>query len=176
MTVLKTRESAPALSIPTLSGDWNLADQSPENFTMIVFYRGLHCPLCQKYLAELDASLNQFTEAGVNVIAISSDNKERTEQTVEAAKLENVIMGYDLSVEQAQAWGLHRSAGRGLTSIGIEEPAEFSEPGLFLVKPDGTLYWSNISTMPFARPNFKEILGAIKFVLANDYPARGELV
>ncbi|MFT7491666.1 MAG: hypothetical protein ACI80S_001259, partial [Pseudohongiellaceae bacterium] len=37
------------------------------------------------------------------------------------------------------------------------------------------LYWSNVSTMPFARPNFTEILGAVKFVVANNYPARGEL-
>jgi len=176
MTVLKTRQVAPKLSVPTLNGSWSLENQNPEHFTMIVFYRGLHCPLCQKYLAELDANLEQFTEAGVSVIAISSDNQNRTELTVESAKINNLEMGYDLTVEQAQQWGLHRSAGRGKTSIGIEEPDEFSEPGLFLVKPDGTLYWSNISTMPFARPNFKEILGAIKFVLANDYPARGELV
>jgi len=28
--------------------------------------------------------------------------------------------------------------------------------------------------MPFARPHFDEILGAIDFVVKNDYPARGE--
>jgi len=30
--------------------------------------------------------------------------------------------------------------------------------------------------MPFARPHFKEILGAIDFVLKNNYPSRGELI
>ena len=85
-------------------------------------------------------------------------------------------MGYGLTVEQSQAWGLHRSAGRGLTSIGIEEPTEFTEPGLYLVRPDGTLYWSNINTMPFARPHFKEVLGAIEFAITKNYPARGELI
>jgi len=42
------------------------------------------------------------------------------------------------------------------------------------VKPDGTLYWSNISTMPFARPHFPEIAQAIDFVVSKSYPARGE--
>lgn len=28
--------------------------------------------------------------------------------------------------------------------------------------------------MPFGRPSFRETLGAIDFVLKNDYPARGE--
>ena len=80
-----------------------------------------------------------------------------------------------VSTEQARDWGLHRSAGRGLTSIGIEEPAEFSEPGMFIIKPDNTLYWSQVQTMPFARPHFREIIGALKFAMEKDYPARGEL-
>jgi peroxiredoxin len=176
MNVLKTRHPAPELSVDTLKGSWNLADQKPDNFTMIVFYRGLHCPLCLKYLTELESSLQDFADAGVNVIAISSDEQDRAQQTAERSKLANLELGYGLTVESAQAWGLHRSAGRGKTSIGIEEPTEFSEPGLFLIKPEKTLYWSNISTMPFARPNFTEILGAVKFVVANNYPARGELV
>jgi hypothetical protein len=28
--------------------------------------------------------------------------------------------------------------------------------------------------MPFARPSFQELLAAIDFAIANDYPARGE--
>ena len=58
----------------------------------------------------------------------------------------------------------------------MEEPPLFSEPGLFLVRPDGTLYFGSVQTMPFARPSFAEIQGALDFVLANDYPARGEIV
>jgi peroxiredoxin len=176
MIVLKPRQSVPELNVDTLQGPWSLSDQNPENFTMVVFYRGLHCPLCAKYLGELDKLAGDFAEAGVSILALSSDDKARAQQTYEDWGLKNINLGYDVSVEQAQAWGLHRSAGRGKTSAGIEETAEFSEPGLFLMRPDNTLYWSQISTMPFARPHFREILGALSFVLANDYPARGELV
>ena len=75
----------------------------------------------------------------------------------------------------ARDWGLFISSSRGKTSAGIEEPAQFSEPGVFLVRPDGTLYWSAIQTMPFARPHFRELLSAVDFVIAKDYPARGEV-
>ena len=68
------------------------------------------------------------------------------------------------------------SEGIGKTSSGFEEPALFSEPGLFLVRPDGTIYFGSVQTMPFARPAFAEILGATKFVLEKGYPARGEVV
>jgi len=176
MIVLKPRWAVPELEVSTLKGPWSLSAQSPEHFTMLVFYRGLHCPICAKYLAELEKLADDFAAAGVNVLALSSDEKSRAQQASDDWGLSKVNLGYELSVEQARAWGLHRSAGRGKTSIGIEEPAEFSEPGLFLVRPDGTLYWSQISTMPFARAHFKEILGALSFAIANDYPARGELI
>ena len=43
------------------------------------------------------------------------------------------------------------------------------------MKPDGTLYFVTVQSMPFARPPFEEILSAIDFVVAKDYPARGEV-
>ena len=175
MNVLKPRQPVPSLEISTLQGPWSLSQQRPENFTMLVFYRGLHCPICAKYLQELEKLISDFDESGVIALAISSDDEGRAQQTASDWGLGKVNIGYGLTVEQARDWGLHRSAGKGKTSIGIEEPDEFSEPGLFLVRPDGTLYWSQVSTMPFARPHFKEILGALGFVTANDYPARGEL-
>jgi len=142
---------------------------------MVVFYRGLHCPICSKYLAELNKLVDDFAEVGVSVLAVSSDSEDRALQAREDWGLDKINLGYGLSADQARDWGLHRSAGRGKTSIGIEEPAEFAEPGLYLVRPDNTLYWGQVSTMPFARPHFREILGALGFALANDYPARGEL-
>ncbi|GAB3480212.1 peroxiredoxin-like family protein [Marinomonas epiphytica] len=176
MIVLKPRQATPELAFNTLNGAWSLADQKPENFTMIVVYRGLHCPLCRVYLQELSRLQGDFKALGVNTVAVSTDTEERAKQAFEEWSIDNITLGYGLTVEQSQAWGLHRSAGRGKTSIGIEEPTEFTEPGLFFVRPDGTLYWSSISTMPFVRPSFKELLGAINKVLEMDYPARGELV
>ena len=64
--------------------------------------------------------------------------------------------------------GLYLSAGRG------EEPTLFNEPGVFLVRPDATLYYGATQTMPFARPPFADLLGAVDYAIAKDYPARGE--
>ncbi len=175
MKVLKPREPVPALAVDTLDGSWSLAEQKPDNFTLVVFYRGLHCPICSKYIGEMNKMVDDFGEIGVGMIALSQDTRERAAQAREDWGLENLEVGYGATLEHVRDWGLHRSAGRGKTSIGIEEPAEFNEPGIFIVRPDQTLYWSQVSTMPFARPHFREILGALKFALEKDYPARGEL-
>ena len=68
------------------------------------------------------------------------------------------------------------SSARGKTSLGVEEPPFFPEPGLFLVRPDGTLFFSSVQSMPFARPHFDDVLSAIDYVLKHDYPPRGEVV
>jgi peroxiredoxin len=55
-----TNEAAPALTIPTLSGDtFTLSEQKPEIYTIVVFYRGLHCPICINQLKEIEANFEQ---------------------------------------------------------------------------------------------------------------------
>jgi peroxiredoxin len=177
MSHLMPRQPVPPLEVATLDhGTWRLADQQPKSFTMVVFYRGLHCPICGRYLADLERKLDAFKERGVEVIVISSDSEERARQAKEKWELANLPVGYGLDLDTADAWGLYISTSRGMTSAGVEEPKLFSEPGLFLVRPDGTLYFAAVQTMPFTRPSFAEILSAIDFVVAKDYPARGEVV
>lgn len=43
-----------------------------------------------------------------------------------------------------------------------------------IMLPDGTLYYGSTQTMPCARPQFQDLLDAIDFAIAKDYPARRE--
>ena len=175
MSTITPRTQTPDLEFETLShGTWRLAERKPENFTMIVAYRGLHCPICRNYLRDLDRMTDDFEKVGVEPVVVSSDGRERAEQAQKDWELENLTIGYGLGIDKAREWGLFVSSSRGKTSIGIEEPALFNEPGLFLVRPDQTLYASNIETMPFTRPHFKDVMGALQFIVEKDYPARGE--
>lgn len=173
--MLIPRQPVPALQVPTLAhGAFDLAADAPERATLVVFYRGLHCPICLKYLLELGRLQPEFAQRGVKVVALSSDTQERAQAMADKLKAPDLRMGYGLPLDVARAWGLYVSAGRGATSIGIEEPALFSEPGVFIVQADGTLYYGAVQTMPFARPHFDELLGAMDFAIAKNYPARGE--
>jgi hypothetical protein len=115
--------------VPAVGGDrFDIQKEKPEHFSFIVFYRGLHCPICRTQLGELE------------------------------------------SLAVARTRGLCISTGRGMTSAGIEELALFSEPGLFLVRPDRTLYIDSVQAMPFARAHFTDILTALDYVVAKNYP------
>jgi len=155
-------------------GRYSLAAEKPQHFSTVVFYRGLHCPICRRYLSELETLLPEFEKRGVAVVAASSDAQDRAEQAKSGWGLANLRLGYGLSIEEARKWGLYVSRSNGKTSAGVVEPDLFNEPGLFIVRPDGTLYWGTTSTMPFGRPHFNEILQSLDFVISKNYPARGD--
>jgi peroxiredoxin len=172
---LTPRKAVPSLNVSVLGGSqFDSAFQDAEKFTLVVFYRGLHCPICIKYLIELEELVPAFNSRGVQVLAISSDSAERAAQMAEKIKANHLKIGYGLNLATAREWGLYISTSRGKTSLGIEEPALFSEPGVYIIRADGNLYYGSTQTMPFARPSFKDLLGAIDFAIAKDYPARGE--
>ncbi|WP_416799048.1 peroxiredoxin-like family protein [Ciceribacter azotifigens] len=173
--MLVPRQKAPELVVDMIDGGrFDLAADNPQRFSLVCFYRGLHCPICTNYLTDLERQTPAFAERGVTTIAISSDGEQRARRMAEKVGAENLRFGYGLDLSVARQWGLYISASRGTTSIGIEEPALFSEPGVFLIRPDGSIYYLSVQSMPFARPNFREMVQAVDFVVKNDYPARGE--
>lgn len=173
--MLIPRQKTPALALETLdSGAFDLDAESWERGTVVCFYRGLHCPICANYLTELEKRTPEFAERGVGTIAISTDGEDRTRAMADKIGAKALRFGYGLSLAKAREWGLYISTSRGTTSIGIEEPALFSEPGLFMVTPDRSLYYGSVQTMPFVRPHFSELVAALDFAIAKNYPARGE--
>jgi len=173
--MLMPRQKTPNLSLPLLGGgQFDLASDGSERGTIVCFYRGLHCPLCATYLKELERLTPEFASRGIKTVAVSSDDEDRTNQMAEKVGGDSLRYAYKLPLSEARDWGLYISTSRGKTSIGIEEPELFSEPGLFLINPDQTLYYMSVQTMPFVRPHFSELLGAVDFAIDKGYPARGE--
>jgi peroxiredoxin len=169
MTV-KPRQPAPALEVKLLDGNtWRLGDAKPATFEMVVVYRGLHCPICKTYLGELEAKLPEFSKRGVDVIAVSTDSRERAERAKSEWGLSNLRVGCELPIATAREWDLFISH-----AIRDGEPPEFSEPGLFLIKPDGTLFYAARGSAPWGRPPIDQMLRGIDVATERKMPARGE--
>lgn len=168
--MIKPREKTPEIEISLVNDtNWTLSEQNPKNFTLIVFYRGKHCPVCKKQLEELQKNIDKFTERGVNVIAISANTKELAKETHKEWEIEDLPLGYNFTVDEARKWGLFISK-----AIKDTEPDTFFEPGIFLIDTAQKVYWQSVQSMPFGRPKFREILNGIDYILKENYPARGE--
>ncbi len=172
MSKLIPTHPVPDFTVPmTDGGQFQLSKRLGENFSLLLFYRGLHCPICKMQLRDLQRRLGDFAERGVTVVAISMDNKERASESAQEWGLDELMLGYGLGEKMARELGLYLSKGLP----GGKEPAIFSEPALMLVRPDQTLYFASIQTMPFTRPPLDQLLQGIDYALEHDYPARGEL-
>lgn len=164
-------QPVPALTVPLVGGgDFTLNADAPENFTIVIFYRGLHCPICKGQLTDFRAKLHDFAGLGIDVVALSMNTKDLAEQTTRDWDVSGLKLGYGLSKDQAKAWGLFLSS-----AIKDAEPDVFSEPGMAIVRPDGTLYHWSVQTAPFGRAKAGELASVLKYVIENDYPVRGTL-
>lgn len=160
---------APALSLPLVGGGtWTLADQTPDALTMVIVYRGYHCPVCNDFLTNmLEPKMDAFTQAGVSVVAVSMDGEDRAVKAKADWGLDKTPIAYGMTEQMARDWGLYIT-----TSIKEAETEVFAEPGTFWITKDGTLYLIDIANMPFARPNLDILLAKVPAV-ANGYPPRG---
>lgn len=138
-----------------------------ERWTMLVVYRGRHCPRCKRYLNKLNDMLSSWTDV-MDVFVISADTKEKALADREEFGW-NFELGYGLTVDRMRELGLYVSE-----PLSEAETTDlFSEPGTFVIRPDGSLMLVDISNGPAARPDLDELLDGMKFNINNDRPVRG---
>ena len=167
---LRMHQPAPALDLPLAGGGrFKLGEPPPKAFTLIAFYRGLHCQRCKANLGEMETLLPKFDQLGVDVVAISSDHQARAEQSKAEWHLPVMKVGYGLDVEEGRKWGLYISRGKR-----EDEPAIFIEPALFLVDRQGQLIFAVINSITRMRPYPEDILATIERVMENPDLARGD--
>ena len=162
-------EKTPSLTLETLNNNlWSISDNINKSKSMIVFYRGLHCPVCAEFLKLLDTQLQDYKKSNTEVIVVSMDSKEKAVKAKNEWDLKNLNIAYGLSEEKAREWNLYISK-----SIKKTESDIFCEPGLFIIKEDGSLYLVNTSNMPWARPDISSLPAKLVFAEEKNYPVRG---
>ncbi|MGB3184155.1 MAG: redoxin domain-containing protein [Cyclobacteriaceae bacterium] len=169
MNKIKPLDPVPSTVIKLLGGqDMDLSGPSDKKFRIIFFYRGYHCPVCRLYLHDIQVKLKDFKDLDTEVFAVSCDNAERAGMARDEWHIPDVPVGYAMSIEEARNWGLYVSEGRSNL-----EPEQFSEPGIFILQPDGKLYASVVQTMPFSRPSINQLIKDLDYIIQNNYPPRG---
>ncbi|MGJ8616504.1 MAG: redoxin domain-containing protein [Sulfitobacter sp.] len=170
MTRLEAGQSFPRTDVHQLGGDVMTLGlpAGGHDWQMVVIYRGLHCPLCKKYLAQLDELVSDFNALGADVVAVSGDPKDKAQAMVDEKNLK-LSVGWGLTIDQMKALALYISDPRSPQ----ETDRPFPEPGLFVINGDGNIQIIDISNAPFARPDLAVVLNGVKFIREKNYPIRG---
>lgn len=169
MERIKPGQKFPQLSFASLHDQpKNLSDFLTQSFLLLVVYRGVQCSYCKKQMQELDALHHEFDQRDVQVLAMSMDTQEKAQQAKLEWELEKLQIAYGLDIDAARNCGLYISE-----ATKDNQMPRFSEPGIFLIQPDQTLYAAWIASFPFARPSLTEIIRAIDFIQNSNVPPRG---
>lgn len=169
MTSHKPRVGAPVdqTSFPLLGGGSVTIGAPKDRWTLLVVYRGKHCPRCKRYLNKFNAMLADWT-AIMDVIVVSADTEAKAK-----ADVAEFGWGFDLcyGMTEAQMRALGLYVSDPLSEA--ETNDRFAEPGTFAIRPDGTLMLVDISNGPASRPDLDELLDGMRFNIENDRPVRG---
>lgn len=165
-------EQFPAIEVMTTDGERITlgVPQGGADWQMVVVYRGRHCPLCTRYLNEIEKLKQEFFRLGIDIVAVSADSREQV-----AAHLPELNVSYPvafgLSIEQMQQLGLYISHPRSAQ----ETDHPFAEPGLYVVNDLGQIQVLDLSNGPFVRPELGILLSGLAFIRNpdNNYPIRG---
>ena len=143
---------------PTDGADWK----------MVVVYRGRHCPLCTKYLNNLEGFRQGLREAGIDMAAVSGDSQSQLQDHL--AELDvSYPLYHGLTIEQMQNLGLYISHPRSEQ----ETDHPFPEPGLFVINNEHQVQVVDISNNPFVRPEPEALTSGLTWIKQNTYPIRG---
>jgi peroxiredoxin len=157
------------MTFPKVGGGEITVGGPQDNWTLLVVYRGKHCPRCKKYLNILNDMRAAWADAGFDVVVTSADTQEKA-QADQAEFGWKFDLGYDLSEAQMETLGLYVT--EPLSEA--ESDRRFAEPGTYVIREDGSLIVVALSNGPAARPELGELLDGMIFNKTNDRPARGK--
>jgi peroxiredoxin len=160
----------PQFKLPLVGGgDVNVGENlTAGRVTLFSCYRGIHCPFCKKHNMKLEEHLSELDQLGVDVVFVSMNDKDKAEKSTADWGIKSKV-AYGMSEAQANSLGLYVS--NGVEAYG--DPEVFSEPGLFMLNPEGALLFVDISNAPFLRPDVPHLIAGLEYVLRKSYPIRG---
>ena len=160
---MSTDKIVPGSEFPELNvfdSNDNLVDiskpSSAAKMQMIVTYRHRNCGKCTDHLNNLSKFRQRLLDINVDLAAVSCGSKGDLQDHLTRLEV-NFPLYYGLKPEQARDLGLH---------ISPPEPPkvehEFSEPGLFVIYPNGQLGMVSISNNPILRPDLNMLVSTLE--------------
>ena len=101
----------PDIYFSLINGNSIRLSEETSNWTLLIVYRGLHCPICRGYAAKFENKLPKLQDINTRLIIISADPGDKAAKFAEKLNLKSKI-GYGLTIDQMRKLGLYLSEPR----------------------------------------------------------------
>jgi peroxiredoxin len=171
---LKEGDLVPAGLLRSMEGkEVDVAEISKGKPVVLIFYRGGWCPYCNFHLADLQTIDSSIGELEIPIYAISPDNLEELEKSVDKHALSYTLLS-DSKMEVAEAFGIgftideemvqkYKGYGIDLEGASGETHHKLPHPAVFLVN-QGRIIFAHVSSDYKVRLPASEILEKAKFL------------
>ena len=131
---------APAWSLPDSDGKPHALADYKGKPVLVVFYLGSGCSHCIEQLNIFAPLTAQYADAGIQIVAVSTDSATGLHKTFEQAKDGK---GYPFPIVADESFGAFK------TYRAFDDFEHIPLHGTFLIDGDGFVRWQNISYQPF---------------------------
>ena len=147
MPRLKLGDKAPDFTVKDLeSKPHRLYDYLKGEKTVLLFYRGEWCPICNVQLHALQEKLAEFQKENAQILAVSTDTAENSQKLVGKHNLSFLVLA-GLGREAVDAYDLF-----------FNEEKNCAEPAIFILRPDGTVAYASLQSGPLGRSSNDDLL------------------
>ena len=151
---------------------YKLSEALKKGHVVILFYRGQWCPVCNRYLSQVQDSIQQIYSMGASVIAISPEKPELLQKTQEKTKADFVLLhdkdfkigeAFDVvfmpDAKQINMYNVQLNAH--LEEASSDGTARLPVPATFILDKNGVVVWKQFNPDYKIRASVKEILDHI---------------
>ena len=168
MTGIQPADVFPDIQFKMMDGSTKQLGGKSSRWTVLVAYRGDHCPRCKTYIAKLEELAKSYADREVDLYLASMDPEPVAKRTIEENNW-TLPVAHSMSVEDCQRLSLFLTDHEE----GAELSGCYSEPGLYLINPEGLTQVIETSNSPSVRPDLEVVLDGIIGTQDRNLPIRG---
>ena len=169
-TGLKVGDKAPEINLYSLDGELvSSRELLKEKQLVIIFYRGEWCPVCERYLSNLNDSLSYIIEKNAEVLVIGPETFENAKK-IEKSTHANFTLLPDTTFQILEAFDVMFNVTQKyqgkirtflLTDIAKsnnQEEAKLPVPATYIIGGDGKIKWRHFDYNYSKRASAREII------------------
>ena len=171
---LKVGDKAPIIKGVSITGETINSDEiSKSQEVVVIFYRGEWCPVCNRYLGNLNDSLQYILNKNAKVIVVGPENFKNTEETADKSKAtftllpdttSKILKDYDVLfyVTEKYQKKIKLFLKTDIAMSNNQNEAQLPVPATFIIGKDGLVKWRHFNYDYTKRATVKEIIDNLK--------------
>lgn len=171
---LKVGEKAPVIKGISVDGNGiNSNETLKDKNIVLIFYRGKWCPVCSKYLSNLNDSLKFIIENNAEIFVIGPETFENAEKTVDKTSADfilipdtslQILKDYDVLfyVTKKYQGKIKTFLMTDIAKNNNQDEALLPVPATYVIGKDGVIKWRHFDYDYSKRASVKEIIDNLK--------------